>query len=77
MDSAVTDLPEPDSPTSATVSPRPMVKSSDFTARYGLARAPNSTLRPSTASSVSVIKALRYARLGNTRGDIASMLRPA
>ncbi|MNR31437.1 hypothetical protein D3C85_1489470 [compost metagenome] len=33
MDKAVTDLPEPDSPTSATVSPRPMVKSSDLTAR--------------------------------------------
>ena len=50
-DSAVTDLPDPDSPTMATVSPRPTVNDTPRTAATTRSVVRNSTARPATASS--------------------------
>ena len=50
IDSAVTDLPDPDSPTTATVSPRPTENDRSRTAVTTRSAVPNSTLRPSMAS---------------------------
>jgi hypothetical protein len=50
-DNAVTDLPDPDSPTIATVSPRPTVNETPRTAATTRSVLRNSTDRPLTASS--------------------------
>src|SRR5581483_2178271 len=56
MESAVTDLPEPDSPTSATVSPRLMSKLTPFTASTALAPEPKVTARSLICRSASLMR---------------------
>src|SRR5438552_8076166 len=51
MDMAVTLLPQPDSPTSPTVSPAPTAKLASSTTRRSPCSVSKATLRPSTASS--------------------------
>src|SRR5262249_21376325 len=53
MASAVTDLPEPDSPTTATVSPAAIERSSPYTTVDGPASVAKATLRPCTSRSFS------------------------
>lgn len=53
IESALTVLPEPDSPTSATVSPLPMVKETRFTACVTFSPLPKSTDRLRTFTRVS------------------------
>ena len=54
-DSAVTDLPDPDSPTSAWVSPLPMVRLAPCTAVTAPFPAPKVTCRSSISNSLDII----------------------
>src|SRR5271168_3928932 len=53
MESAVTDLPDPDSPTMATVSPGETCRSSAFTATKGPSSVGKLTVSPEISSSVA------------------------
>ena len=71
IDSAVTDLPEPDSPTTATVSPRPTSKETPRTARTTRSVVANSTLRPSTTRAGEGFTGRRTELRGRRRAGCA------
>src|SRR5665213_2817468 len=70
IDSAVTDLPEPDSPTSATVSPLPMSKETWSTARISREPRPKAIDRSRTERRLDVPRsatAYSLSKIGDLR----------
>ncbi len=59
IENAVTDLPEPDSPTRPSVSPRRSSNETSSTATNGVAPVSNTVVSPCTDSSASAVMSLR------------------
>ena len=79
-DRSVTLLPEPDSPSSATTSPRPSVRSTPSSARTGLAPPVKVTVRPLMSRMGSAVAlmphpfgpAVARGRIGHVAGDLVA-----